>query len=63
MKHHSHKKRIERIAEELGAPSHVVRRAYFAALRELITEARIHEYLHVFVAKRVHRALRDRRPE
>ncbi|MFC4524472.1 DUF3562 domain-containing protein [Cupriavidus pinatubonensis] len=63
MKHHSHKRRSEEIAEELGAPSHLVRRAYFAALRKFIADARVHDYLHVFVAKHVHRALRNRRPE
>jgi len=63
MKHRDHRKRIERIANELDVPSWVVRQVYFSALRELSSEARIHDYLHLFVAKRVHRELRSRRPE
>jgi len=62
MKHQIHRKRIKRIAEELGAPSHIVRKAYFGALRELSGDARIQDFLHVFIAKRVRRALHNRHP-
>ncbi len=62
MKHQIHRKQIKRIAEELGAPAHIVRKAYFGALRELSVDARIQDFVHVFIAKRVHRALRNRHP-
>ncbi len=53
---------IARIAEETGAPLEVVTQIYAEALRELSADARIHDYVHLFVVKRVRTTLRDRYP-
>jgi len=59
MRHQSHDERIARLAEELGLPVEPVKEAYLGALRELAADARIHDYLHVFVVKRVVARLRN----
>ncbi|KJK24669.1 hypothetical protein UB46_09505 [Burkholderiaceae bacterium 16] len=59
---HSDEEWIQRIAEELDAPLEAVRQVYLEALRDLSTDARIHDYLRLFVVKRVTAALR-RRPQ
>jgi len=58
MRHQNHEERIARLAEELGAPLETVKEAYFDTLRELTAGARIHDYLHLFVVKRVIKLLR-----
>ncbi len=56
----SHDERIARIAEELSAPLAAVKRTYLDTLRDLSLDALFHDFLHVFVEKRVINALRER---
>ncbi|RDJ97277.1 DUF3562 domain-containing protein [Cupriavidus lacunae] len=60
MWHQGHDERIARLAEELGLPVETVKDAYLDALRDLGAGARIQNYLHVFVVKRVIALLRDK---
>ena len=61
MRHQGHDERIARLAEELGLPLETVKEAYLDVLRDLATGARVHDYLHVFVVKRVIALLRNRK--
>ncbi|MGH9916856.1 MAG: DUF3562 domain-containing protein [Pyrinomonadaceae bacterium] len=60
MKHQSHDERITRIAEELGVPVETVKKAYLDTLRDLTADARVHDYLHLFVVKRLVAMFRKR---
>ncbi|WP_042880871.1 DUF3562 domain-containing protein [Cupriavidus necator] len=53
MRQQGHDERIARLAEELGLPVETVKEAYLDALRDLAAGARIHDYLHLFVVRRV----------
>lgn len=55
----SHDERIVELAKELGLPVEKVKEAYLETLRELTAGARVHDYLHVFVVKRVKELLRN----
>ncbi len=59
MWHQNHDERIAKLAKELDLPVETVKGAYLEALRDLATGARIHDYLHVFVVKRVMALLRN----
>lgn len=58
MRQQGHDERIARLAEELGLPVETVKEAYLDALRDLAAGARIHDYLHLFVVRRVVALLR-----
>ncbi len=53
MRHQKLDEQIERLAEALDKPVELVKEAYLETLRDLAAGARIHDYLHVFVVKRV----------
>lgn len=59
MRHQNHDERIATLAKELDLPLETVKEAYLETLRDLTAGARIYDYLHVFVAKRVMARLRN----
>jgi hypothetical protein len=52
---------IDKIAQETGAPAELVRAQYQETLRTLSSDARVHDYLSLFVTRRVMAAFRSRR--
>ena len=52
---------IEQIAHDTGAPTDLVRAQYMETMRTLAADARVHDYLALFVARRVTAAFRTRR--
>ncbi|CAJ0792577.1 hypothetical protein LMG7141_02675 [Ralstonia condita] len=52
---------IDKIAQETGAPADLVRAQYQETLRTLASDARVHDYLALFVTRRVMAAFRQRR--
>ncbi len=59
MRHQNLDEQIARLAEDLDLPLESVKEVYLETLRDLATGARIHDYLHVFVVKRVMAQLRN----
>ncbi|WER49940.1 DUF3562 domain-containing protein [Cupriavidus sp. WKF15] len=62
MRHQNLDERIAELAKELDLPVENVKEAYLETLRDLTAGARVHDYLHVFVVKRVMALLRSARP-
>ena len=58
MRHQNHDAQIAKLAKELDLPEETVKEAYLETLRDLTAGARVHDYLHVFVVKRVIELLR-----
>jgi len=52
---------IDQIAHDTGAPADLVRAQYMETMRTLAADARVHDYLALFVARRVMAAFRTRR--
>lgn len=52
---------IDKIAQDTGAPADLVREQYMETLRALASDARVHDYLSLFVTRRVMAAFRPRR--
>lgn len=52
---------IDKIAHDTGAPADLVRAQYQETLRTLAADARVHDYLALFVTRRVMAAFRSRR--
>ncbi|MDC6178833.1 DUF3562 domain-containing protein [Ralstonia solanacearum] len=52
---------IDKIAQDTGAPADLVRQTYMETMRALAAEARVHDYLSLFVTRRVMAALQGRR--
>jgi hypothetical protein len=52
---------IDKIAQDTGAPADLVRVQYMETLRALAADARVHDYLSLFVTRRVMAAFRPRR--
>lgn len=51
---------IEQIAHDTGAPADLVRAQYMEIMRTLAADARVHDYLSLFVTRRVMAAFRPR---
>ncbi len=51
---------IDKIARDTGAPADLVRQAYLETMRTLATEASVHDYLPLFVTRRVMATFRVR---
>ncbi|AMP36132.1 DUF3562 domain-containing protein [Ralstonia syzygii subsp. celebesensis] len=51
---------IDKIVQDTGAPADLVRQAYLETMRTLAAEARVHDYLPLFVTRRVMATLRVR---
>ncbi|WP_296226104.1 DUF3562 domain-containing protein [Ralstonia sp. UBA689] len=52
---------IDKIAQDTGVPADLVRAQYQETLRALAAEASVHDYLALFVTRRVMAAFRSRR--
>lgn len=52
---------IDQIAQDTGAPADLVRAEYIETMRTLAADARVHDYLSLFVTRRVMAAFRHRR--
>jgi hypothetical protein len=52
---------IDKIAQDTGAPADLVHVQYMETLRTLAADARVHDYLSLFVTRRVMAAFRPRR--
>ncbi|MDF3838669.1 DUF3562 domain-containing protein [Cupriavidus basilensis] len=62
MKTESQSELIARIAEALQVPLEEVEQAYSIAWQELQNEAKVHDYLALFAARRVAEVFRKRKP-
>ena len=52
---------IQQIAQDTGAPADLVREQYMQTMRPLAADASVHDYLSLFVTRRVLAAFRQRR--
>jgi len=52
---------IDKIAQDTGAPADLVRVQYHEIMRTLAADASVHDYLSLFVTRRVMAAFRPRR--
>ena len=52
---------IQQIAQDTGAPADLVREQYMQTMRTLAADASVHDYLSLFVTRRVLAAFRQRR--
>lgn len=52
---------IDKIVHDTGAPADLVRAQYQETMRTLAADARVHDYLALFVARRVMAAFRPHR--
>ncbi|AGH85869.1 MULTISPECIES: DUF3562 domain-containing protein [Ralstonia solanacearum species complex] len=53
---------IDKIVQDTGAPADLVRQTYLETMRTLASEARVHDYLSLFVTRRVLARFRVRPP-